>query len=81
MLDIICTKKEKTRVFLFSKFYRMMLNILKSIKKWTSAENGTQQVRHSPLAEPNAPVQWFLPNQHNPFSVKPSRCSDGKSVC
>ena len=30
MLDIICTKKEKTRVFLFFKLYKMMLNIFKS---------------------------------------------------
>ena len=30
MLDIICTKKEKTRVFLFFKLYKMVLNIIKS---------------------------------------------------
>ena len=28
MLDIIRTKKEKTRVFLFFKLYKMVLNIL-----------------------------------------------------
>jgi len=30
MLDIICTRKEKIRVFLFLAIYKMMLNIFKS---------------------------------------------------
>ena len=30
MLDIICSRKEKTRVFLYFNFYKMMLNIFKS---------------------------------------------------
>ena len=30
MLFIICTKKEKTRVFLFFNFHKMMLIIIKS---------------------------------------------------
>ena len=30
MLDIICTRKEKIRVFLFFKLYKTVLNIFKS---------------------------------------------------
>ena len=38
MLDSICTRKENTKVFLFFKLYKMMLNIFKFERTCVSRE-------------------------------------------